>query len=100
MSVNVRACPCACPPGAGSGKQVVGQAGLGALDERPDLAGLQDEGGAAGVGGLAEGAPAAGEFLGFQAGAAVVTPWLAPSLAAEVGGGYAVADVSHLRSPS
>src|SRR5689334_18338901 len=86
--------------GARSGEQVVGQAGLGALDERPDLAGLQDEGGAAGVGGLAEGDPAAGELLGFQAGAAVVAPGLAPALAAEVGGGHAVTDVSHLRSPS
>src|SRR5580658_4155941 len=57
-----------------SGEQVVGEAGLGAIDEGADLGGLEDEGGAVRVGGLAEGDLAAGEFLGFQAGAAVVAP--------------------------
>jgi hypothetical protein len=74
-------------PGCWSGEQVVGEAGLGAVDEGADLGGFQDDGGAAGVGGLAQGDPAAGEFLGFQAGAAVVAPRLAPAVWAEVGRG-------------
>ena len=41
-------------------EQVVGQSGLGAFDEGPDLVWFQDEGGAGRVGGLAEGYLAAG----------------------------------------
>lgn len=73
--------------GCWSGKQVVGEAGLGTVDEGADLAGFQDEGGTVRVGGLAEGDLAAGELPGFQAGAAVVAPGLAPAIGAEVGGG-------------
>src|SRR5579859_1585875 len=77
-----------------SGEQVVGEAGFGALDEGADLAGLQDECGAGGVGGLAQGDLAAGEFLGFQARTAVgAAPGFAPAVGAEVGGGHAVVDV-------
>src|SRR3954470_16636649 len=50
-----------------SGEEVVGQADLGAGNEGADLVRLQDERGTVGVGGLAQGDPAAGELLGFQA---------------------------------
>src|SRR6266571_3811849 len=85
--------------GRWSGEEAVGEAGLGAVDERADLAGLQDEGGAVRVGGLAQGDPAAGECLGFQAGAAAVAPWLVPAAGAEVCRAHAVMDVHGFRSP-
>jgi hypothetical protein len=55
------------PGGCWSGEQVGGEAGFGAVDEGADLARFQAEGGAGGVGGLAQRDPAAGELLGFQA---------------------------------
>src|SRR5450755_1405546 len=79
---------------AASGEQVVGQPGLGAVDERGDLVGLEDQRGAPGVGGLAQRDPAAGQFLGLQAVAAVgAAPGLGPAVASEVGCGHAVTDV-------
>src|SRR5579859_119550 len=80
------------------GEQVVGQASLGAFDERSDLAGFEDEGGAVGVGRLAQRDPSAGELLGFQAGAAVgAAPGLGPPAGAEVCGRHAVVYVPHDR---
>src|SRR5216683_816813 len=75
--------------------EVVGLAGLGAVDEGADLVGVEDQGGAVRVGGLAEGYPAAGQLLRFQACATVVAPRLAPAVRAEIRGGHAVADVLH-----
>src|SRR6266545_2394436 len=57
---RVRECPYMSPRRCGDGgclwlgEEVVGEAGLGAVDERADLAGLQDERGAVWVGGLAQ----------------------------------------------
>src|SRR6266568_9470305 len=77
-----------------SGEEFVGETGLGALDEGPDLIRFQDEGRAGRVGGLAQGDPATGEFLGFQANAAVGTaPGLTPAVWAQLDGGHAVSDV-------
>src|SRR5450755_4732630 len=79
---------------AASGEQVVGQPGLGAVDERGDLVGLEDERGAVGVGGLAQRDPAAGQFLGLQAVAPVgAAPGLGPVVVAEFGRGHPVMDV-------
>src|SRR5580658_2482538 len=77
--------------GVVSDDEVVGKASFGALDEGFYFSGFEDEGWAVGVGGLAESDAAAGEFLGFEAGAAVVAPWFAPVVGTEAGGGHAVA---------
>src|SRR6266498_5546714 len=101
----VRECPqvSTSPPGDGrgirSGEEVVAEAGLGAVDECADLVRLQDECGAVRVAGLAQGDPAAGELLGFQAGA-LVAPRLAPAVVAEVCRAHAVMYVVHVMSPS
>src|ERR1039457_1387576 len=90
---GVPACEgCVCC-GLGGGEEVVGEAGFGAVDEGADFVGLEDERGPGGVCGLAEGDAPAGQFLGFDAGAAVgAAPWLLPAVGAEAGSGYAVAD--------
>src|SRR5260370_39730620 len=86
--------------GAGLAEELVGQAGFGALDEGPDLVGFQDEGRAVGVGGLAQGDAAAGQFPGFQTVATVgAAPWLAPAVRAELCRAHAVMDVHWVRSP-
>ena len=66
-----------------------------------DMIRFQDQSGAVRVGGLANGDPAAGELLGFQAVTAVVAPGFAPAIGAEAGGGHTVAYVLdlHVRSP-
>src|ERR1035441_3360919 len=65
-------CHCAsiCRRGPAVRWEAVSEAGLGAVDEGPDLVQFQDEGGALRVGRLAQRDPAAGQFLGFQARAA------------------------------
>src|ERR1700722_918099 len=76
----------------GLAQEVVSDTGFGAFDKSSDFGGLENEGGAVGVGRLADSDLAAGEFLCFEAGAAVVAPGFAPAVVTEVGGGHAVAD--------
>src|ERR1039458_5181078 len=81
-------------------EEVVGQAVLGTLDECLDLVCLQDQYRTGGGGGLAQGDLAAGQFLGFEAGAAVgAAPWLLPAVVAQISGWRSVVYVLHVSTP-